>query len=108
MMSLSMEEDVSMVRVFPSCEDLIEALQPFGAPDAVLMDLGLPGMGGLDAIRMLSSKIPDTVVMALTVFGEEKRVEAAVSAGAAGHLLKDADGAEIAGALRSCVQPPVI
>ncbi len=70
-------------------------------PDVVLMDLQLPGLHGLDATREIRHAAPETAVLVLTMFDDDETVFAAVAAGAAGYLLKGADGADITAALRS-------
>ena len=56
--------------------------------DLVFMDLGLPGMGGVEAIARLKDVYPRTLVLALTVFEDPAQILAAISAGADGYLLK--------------------
>jgi DNA-binding NarL/FixJ family response regulator len=99
-MSLELEEDIAVGGVFPSCVEFFETLKTETPPDVVLMDLGLPGMSGIEAIRKLSKIAPDIAVMVLTVFKEKEKVQAALNAGAAGHLLKESAGPEIIKALR--------
>lgn len=99
-MSLEMEEDITVGRVFPSCIECFDALIVETPPDAVLMDLGLPGMCGIEGIQKMAQIYPDVAVMVLTVFKEKKKVQAALEAGAAGYLLKESDGREIANGLR--------
>lgn len=76
------------------------------APDVVLMDLVMPTMDGPTAIRLLRERQPDVAVVALTSFAEPERIAAALAAGAAGHLLKDAEADEVAAAVRSAVRSP--
>jgi DNA-binding NarL/FixJ family response regulator len=59
------------------------------APDVVVVDLGLPGMSGLEAIRWMAANAPRTQVVVLTVSAFEDDVTEAVLAGASGYLLKD-------------------
>jgi DNA-binding NarL/FixJ family response regulator len=99
-MSLELEEQVTVGHVFPSCIELFEALGEGSSPDVVLMDLGLPGMSGIEGIRKISEIAPDVAVMVLTVFKEKEKVQEAIHAGAAGYLLKESDGSEIIDALR--------
>ncbi|VGO23065.1 response regulator [Pontiella sulfatireligans] len=94
-MSLELEKHISVSCVFPSCIEFFEALKTEDAPDIVLMDLGLPGMSGLEAIRKLAQVAPDIAVMVLTVFKDKGKVLEALDAGAAGYLLKESDGPEI-------------
>ncbi|HEV7935086.1 MAG TPA: response regulator transcription factor [Actinomadura sp.] len=70
-------------------------------PDVVLMDLRMPRMGGVEATEAITRAHPDVKVVVLTSFGEVERVHAALAAGAAGYLLKDADPAEVATAIRA-------
>src|SRR5438067_13287908 len=60
------------------------------APDVVVMDLNMPGMGGVDATRHISSIAPLTRVVMLTISDEDNDVMDAILAGACGYLLKDA------------------
>lgn len=69
-------------------------------PDVVLMDLAMPDGDGIEAIRRIRAKAPSTKVIALTSFSDERMLFAAVKAGAAGYLLKDADPNEIVKGIR--------
>lgn len=93
--ALEVEEHITVERVFPSCVEFFEVLEAGESPDVVLMDLGLPGMSGLEAIRKLSKEAPDLAVMVLTVFKDKEKVLEALDAGAAGYLLKESDSEEI-------------
>jgi DNA-binding NarL/FixJ family response regulator len=70
-------------------------------PDVVLMDLQMPRMGGVEATAVIARTHPEVKVVVLTSFGEVERVHAALAAGAAGYLLKDADPDEVATAVRA-------
>ncbi len=60
-----------------------------GAPDVLLIDLGLPDISGTQIIRETAMRHPQTDIMVVTVFGDEEHVLASVEAGATGYLLKD-------------------
>ena len=64
-------------------------------PDVVLMDLAMPGVGGVEATRRITSKGAGTRVVILTSFGDDSRVRAAIDAGAVGYVLKDTDGHDL-------------
>jgi len=64
-------------------------------PDVVLMDLRMPGMGGVDAIHELRRRGSAARVLVLTTFDDDSDVLAAVAAGAIGYLLKDVPGDEL-------------
>ncbi|MGH3277820.1 MAG: response regulator [Trebonia sp.] len=82
--------------------DRIAVLERGGdLPDVVLMDLLMPGMDGIEATRQLKARWPDVEVVAVTSFLEEAKVRAALEAGAAGYLLKDAQADQVAAAIRA-------
>jgi DNA-binding NarL/FixJ family response regulator len=70
-------------------------------PDVVVMDLLMEPLDGIESTRRIHSCYSEVAVVALTSFGEEERVHAALDAGASGYLLKDADADEVAAAIRA-------
>jgi len=64
-------------------------------PDLVLMDLSMPRMSGMDAIREIKKRCPETKVIVLTVHKTEEYILASLDAGAEGYVLKDASHAEL-------------
>jgi DNA-binding NarL/FixJ family response regulator len=89
------EVDASLsVTTFGSAEAFLSEVERFhalGEPlpwSVVFMDLGLPKMGGVEAIAALKDLYPKTAVLALTVFEDPQRILAAIAAGADGYLLK--------------------
>ena len=70
-------------------------------PDVVLMDLQMAAPDGIAVTREIRSRYREVEVVALTSFGEEARVHAALEAGATGYLLKDAEADEVASAIRA-------
>jgi DNA-binding NarL/FixJ family response regulator len=69
------------------------------APDVVLMDLQMPGGGGLAAIRSVTEHSPTANVLVLTMFEDDDSVFAAMRAGARGYVLKDTDSDDLARAI---------
>lgn len=61
----------------------------FNLPDVVLSDIGLPGMNGIEGIRILKEKYPGLTVLMLTVYDDDERIFDAICAGASGYLLKN-------------------
>ena len=63
-------------------------------PDVILMDLNMPNLNGIEATRRILEAVPDTAILMLTMFEDDKSIFAAMRAGAHGYVLKGADGAE--------------
>jgi len=70
-------------------------------PDVVVMDLQMQPMDGIETTRQVRARYRDIEVVALTSFGEDERVHAALEAGASGYLLKDSDADDVAAAVRA-------
>ncbi len=86
-------------------EDGAEALElaRSGQPDVVLMDLRMPRMDGVEATRAIRAEHPSVAVVVLTTYADDESILAALSAGAAGYLTKDASRDDIRRALDAAV-----
>lgn len=73
-------------------------------PDVVLMDLVMPEMDGVDAIRLIHNTQPGTQIIVLSSFGEEQLVKNALKNGASSYLLKNVSAARLAEAIRNSVK----
>jgi DNA-binding NarL/FixJ family response regulator len=72
-----------------SCEKALAALAADAPkPEVILLDLGLPGMSGLEGLRQFKERIPETEIIVFTVFDDRDRVFEAICNGASGYLLK--------------------
>ena len=91
------------LRVVGEAKDGREAIQCAEQlePDLILMDLSMPKMNGVEAIREIKNRIPETRVLALTVHKAEEFVLEVLQAGADGYVLKDASSEELVMAIRS-------
>jgi NarL family two-component system response regulator LiaR len=76
-------------------EELWKALRTHGRPHIVLMDVEMPGEGGIELTKALLEKHPEIRVVMLTAFSDSERVFAALKAGAVGYLLKNVSPEEI-------------
>ncbi len=77
------------------------------SPDIVLMDIGMPGISGLDAIREIKQRAPKVQVLILTMHDREDYLFQALRAGASGYVLKGADIQDLLSAIRSVYQGDV-
>lgn len=87
-----------------SCEEALRALERGHVPQVVLMDLGLPGMSGIDGIARIRAVSPASQIVVLTVHEDDDNVFEALCAGAAGYLVKPTSGAGIVDAVRTAVR----
>ena len=72
-------------------------------PDLILMDLNLPGMRGVDAIRRIMNRWPDMLILCLTAISEEYKVKEALDAGAKGYVLKNSNQQTLLSAIEAAV-----
>jgi DNA-binding NarL/FixJ family response regulator len=91
------------VQIVAQAADGIEAMEKAEAtrPDIVVTDLTMPRLGGLEVVRRLREKLPNSRVLILTMLQEDEDVLLAVRAGASGYLVKDSAGSELLAAVRS-------
>jgi DNA-binding NarL/FixJ family response regulator len=87
---------------YRSMEDALASIDG-DLPDVVLNDIGLPGMSGIDGIRILKERHPDLLVLMLTIYDDDERIFEALCAGASGYLLKKTPPARLLESLREAV-----
>jgi DNA-binding NarL/FixJ family response regulator len=97
---LALQDGLEIVGEASDGNEAIEQAQHL-EPDVILMDLVMPGLDGIGAMRRLRARSPRSRVIVLTSFLEDERVLPAIQAGAAGYLLKNVVPAELARAIRA-------
>jgi len=100
---LSSDPDFDVVGEAEDGRDAIQCVEKL-MPDLVLMDLSLPRMNGMDAIKEIKKRCSKTKVLALTVHRTEEYILATLQAGADGYVLKDATHAELVMGIKSVLQ----
>ncbi len=98
------EAGMAITGTFETAEDALEALKKGPRPDVMLVDLGLPGMSGIEFIRKVKKQTPDIDMMAHTIFEDKDNVFSAIKAGASGYILKGSSPREIIEALNGLFQ----
>ncbi len=96
---LANADGIDFVGSYPSGEDALAGL-PARPPDAVLMDINLPGMTGIECTRRLKQAAPAIHVVMLTTFDDHERVFESLKAGASGYVLKRSPREDIVSAVR--------
>lgn len=87
---------------YRSMEEALEKLRQ-DVPDVVLCDIGLPGMSGIEGIRILKERYPNLSILMLSVYDDDERIFDALCAGACGYLLKRTPPARLLESLRESV-----
>lgn len=100
---LALEPGITVVASAADGEEAIQRARAF-KPDVVLMDIQMPRLDGIAATRRVLAELPATKIIVLTTFDTDDKVFAAISAGATGYLLKDAEVAEIVAAIRAAMR----
>ena len=105
-MVMSLEDDLEVVGEAANGREAVDAVAEL-APQVVLMDLLMPVMNGVDAIRAIKKAHPEVEAVALTSVLEDRMVIDAVEAGAAGYLLKETGPEALFDAIRAAARGEV-
>lgn len=93
--------EVDCQMAFQSCEEALAVLDRDFAPEVVLMDLGLPGMSGIEGIRHIKAVSPGSHLVVLSVHEDNEKIFEAICAGASGYLLKPSTTPRIVEAIQA-------
>jgi DNA-binding NarL/FixJ family response regulator len=97
---ISAAEGIDCTVAFSNCETALASPAGAGVPDVILLDVGLPGMSGLDGIPQFRTTFPSAQIIVLTAFHDDDKIMRAICAGAAGYLLKMSSVDELVAAIR--------
>jgi len=106
-MAISRQDDMTLTEQFGTAERALEHLQPENAndkPDVILLDLNLPGMGGLDVLETLAKRAPEAKILVLTQSDHEEDVLNAIMLGASGYLLKSSTVQQLVEGIRNVMK----
>jgi len=102
-MLVSGTEGFRCTGVYRAMEEALERIER-DLPDVVLADIGLPGMSGIEGVRILKERHPNLLLMMLSVYEDDERIFDALCAGACGYLLKRTSPARLIESLKEAVQ----
>ncbi len=88
-MLLKTEKEFQVVGSFHHVLDCIDDVRA-SKPDVVLMDIEMPGMNGIEAVKLIKKELPEVLILMQTVFEDDDRVFDSICAGASGYILKNA------------------
>ncbi|MEP6795034.1 MAG: response regulator transcription factor [Saprospiraceae bacterium] len=92
-------EGFECVGAFEDCSRLLEKMKTI-SPDIVLMDIELPGINGIEAVRILKEEYPSLKIMMQTIFEENEKIFQSILAGASGYILKNTSPSGILDAIK--------
>lgn len=97
------QDDMEVIGEAGTAQEAVQAVERLH-PQVVLMDIRLPGEGGLEATRRIVDRFPETKIVMLTSFADEELVMSAIRAGAVGYLLKEVGNEEVLRGIRAAAQ----
>jgi len=97
---LKLYEDIEVVGEAADGNEAVEKVTKL-SPDVVLMDIAMPGLGGLEATLEIRKRSPQTKILVLTQYDDREYVFRFLKAGASGYVVKKAAGTELVSAIRS-------
>lgn len=100
---LEFTEGFTCAGSYRSMEEALARIS-FNVPDVVLSDIGLPGMDGIEGIKILKEQYPDLTILMLTVYNDDERIFDAICAGASGYLLKRTPPTKLLENIREAVE----
>jgi DNA-binding NarL/FixJ family response regulator len=87
-------EGFACVGAFEDCLNILQDIE-VSKPDVVLMDIQMPGINGIEAVRILHEKYPDVRILMQTIFEESEKIFQSILAGASGYILKNTSPSRI-------------
>lgn len=100
---ISLEQDMEVVGQANSGAQALDMLEELD-PHVILMDINMPGMSGVEAIRRIRANNQKVAVLVLTMFDRDEYLYESIRAGATGYLLKDAPSSDVIEAIRSAAK----
>jgi DNA-binding NarL/FixJ family response regulator len=89
--------------VYSHCEPMLKEIERIN-PDVILMDIGLPGMSGIEGIKEVKKKLPSVNILVLTVYEENELIFEALCAGACGYLIKKTPPSRLLDAIKDAYE----
>lgn len=100
---IGMQEDMEFVAAFENADQVVEKVRDL-KPNIVLMDIEMPGINGIQAVRIIKEALPKTIILMQTVFDEERIIFDAIKAGASGYLIKKSAPQKIVEGIRDAYE----
>lgn len=99
---INSSDNFEVLDCYTTCEEAIENIKS-DCPDIILMDIDLPGLNGVDGTKIIKQKLPNTIIIMVTVYENSEMVFNALCAGATGYLTKNLKPSDLINALKEAV-----
>lgn len=99
---VSLQPDMQCIGSFGDCRNLVDNLNG-NPPDVVLMDINMPNVDGIEGVKLLQRYYPATCIIIQTVFEDDEKIFACLTAGAHGYILKNATNDRLTEAIREVI-----
>jgi DNA-binding NarL/FixJ family response regulator len=97
--TINTTDDIECIGAYESAEDALKGLEK-DIPSVLLMDIGLPGMSGIEAVQKIKEEYPTIEILMLTVYDDDEKIFKSICAGASGYILKNAKKQELIESIR--------
>ncbi len=87
------------IAAYSGCDAMLKSIKK-QSPDVLLIDIGLPGMNGIEGIKQVKSLLPELIILVLTIYEENESIFDALCAGASGYVVKRASHTKLMGAIQ--------
>ncbi len=84
---------------FPNCDDLVRRIEKSN-PDVIVMDIEMPGISGIEGVKLVKENFPEMKILMETIFEDDKKIFDSICAGAEGYILKNTPPVEILSAIK--------
>jgi DNA-binding NarL/FixJ family response regulator len=97
---LATDKELLVTGSFSHCDDIRQILNKNILPDVILMDIDMPGIGGIEGVKKAKEELPDVQIIMFTVFEDENKIFDCMKFGANGYLLKKDNHTKILAAIK--------
>jgi DNA-binding NarL/FixJ family response regulator len=97
---IATDKELQLIGSFPHCDQVKDILNAPVLPDVILMDIDMPGKGGIEGVRMAKEELSDVQIIMFTVFEDDNKIFDCMKYGANGYLLKKDNPGKILNAIK--------
>ncbi len=97
-------EFIEVIAIYSSGEEALESVDAHNCPEVMLVDIGLPGISGIEVTRLIKERFPSVEIIIQTVFEDSETIVSAIKAGASAYILKASSREDTVKAVQSVVE----